>query len=45
METYAFPYEFILYGWVIGLSFHAALHFIVKGWTSFRLFNFWSGPR
>jgi hypothetical protein len=45
MEVYASPFELILYGWAIGFSFHIALHFVIKGWTSFRLFDFWSGPR
>ena len=45
MEQYSAPYELILYGWTIGLGFQAALHFVIKGWTSFRLFEFWSGPR
>jgi hypothetical protein len=45
MPSMKLPYEFLIYGWTIGIAFHATLHFVVKVWTGWRLFRFWSGPR
>jgi len=45
VEVYDAPYELILYGWTLGLFFHIALHFVIKVWSSFRLFEFWTAQR
>ena len=41
--TFNNPYEFLMYGWVFGVAFHATMHYAFKVMAAYRAFDFWGG--